>query len=585
MTATASTMGPVGTDPMSFGLALAELGAEIARHPEKALDAWAGFSADLAAAASDTVDRAVGAEDGLPPKLAPSPRDRRFADPSWSDNPWFFGRRQAYLAWSRFMHALGGAADLDERTAQKAAFAVGMIVDALAPTNFAATNPAAIRKAFETEGESLRTGLENFLEDMAVNGGRPRQVDATAFELGVNLAATPGQVVFRNDLMELIQYAPTTETVHEVPLILSPPWINRYYVMDLAPGRSFAEWAVDHGHTTFAISYRNPPAAGDTANGDGPGSMRDVGLDDYMRRGLGTAVDVVREICGVPQVNVAGLCVGGTLAVMLLAWQAQSEQAQSEQAQSEAATPETILPPVKSLTLLNTLVDFSRPGALAAFTDPDTVERLDRRMAERGYLEGAEMAGTFDALRPNDLIWNYVAGNWLMGQTPPAFDILAWNADATRIPAATHGAYLRSFYVENRLARGAMTMGGRRLRLDDIESDVYVLAASEDHITPWKSSYATVGLLACPIRFVLSSAGHIAGIVNPPGPRRVHWTNDDLPPDPDDWRAASTEIPGTWWSDWTTWIDTRAGAQRRPPPMGSTTHPALAAAPGTYVGG
>jgi polyhydroxyalkanoate synthase len=441
-----------------------------------------------------------------------------------------------------------------------------MIVDALAPTNFALTNPQAVRKAFETEGESLRRGLDNFLEDMTANGGRPRQVDASGFELGVNLAVTPGKVVFRNDLMELIQYAPTTETVHEVPLLLSPPWINKYYVMDLAPGRSFAEWAVAHGHTTFVISWRNPPASGADHQ-----SMRDIGLGDYMLTGLDTAIDAIRRICGVPQVNVAGLCVGGTLAVMLTAWHA------------AGATGET--PPVNSLTLLNTLIDFSRPGALGAFTDLATVERLEQRMAERGYLEGNEMAGTFDALRPNDLIWNYVAGNWLMGQTPPAFDILAWNADATRIPAATHSAYLRACYLENRLAEGDMHLGGRRLVLDDIQSDVYVLAASEDHITPWKSSYATVGLLPCPIRFVLSSAGHIAGIVNPPGPKRVHWTNDDLPLDPDDWRAGATEIPGTWWNDWTGWIAARAGGQRPPPPTGTTDYPALDDAPGTYVGG
>jgi polyhydroxyalkanoate synthase len=334
--------------------------------------------------------------------------------------------------------------------------------------------------------------------------------------------------------------------------------------MDLAPGRSFAEWAVDHGHTTFAISWRNP---------DADHSMSQTTLDDYLLQGLDTAVDVARQICGVPQVNVAGLCVGGTLAVMLLAWQAQATE-------SDGGPP-----PVKSLTLLNTLVDFSQPGALAAFTDLDAIERLEKGMAERGYLDGAEMAGTFDALRPNDLIWNYVAGNWLMGQTPPAFDILAWNADATRIPAAAHSQYLRSFYLENRLATGRMTIGGRRLRLDDIESDVYILAASEDHITPWKSSYATVGLLPSPIRFVLSSAGHIAGIVNPPGPKRVHWTNDDLPLDPDAWRSAATEIPGTWWGDWATWIEARAGDHRPPPAMGSTTHPVLDDAPGTYVTG
>ena len=377
--------------------------------------------------------------------------------------------------------------------------------------------------------------------------------------------------MFRNDLMELIQYSPTTKTVHEVPLLLSPPWINKYYVMDLAPGRSFAEWAVDHGHTTFAISWRNPDCR--------RSSMAGVGLDDYLLRGLGTAVDVVREICGVPQVNVAGLCVGGTLAVMLLAWQAQTE----------AATAETgAAPPVRSLTLLNTLVDFSQPGALAAFTDADAVDRLERSMAAQGLPGRARRwPARSTPSAPTTSIWNYVAGNWLMGQTPPAFDILAWNADSTRIPAATHSAYLRSFYLENRLARGA-------------DVDRWTAAAASTTSSPTSTSWpparttsprgsrrtppsgcSPAPSASCSARPATSPASSTR-----PGPKRVHWTNDDLPLDPDEWRAGATEDPGTWWERLGRVDRAPAPATDVPrPPPGSATHPALADAPGTYVGG
>jgi polyhydroxyalkanoate synthase subunit PhaC len=296
--------------------------------------------------------------------------------------------------------------------------------------------------------------------------------------------------------------------------------------------------------------------------------MRGVGLDDYMLRGLGQALDVVGEITGAKQVNVAGLCVGGTLAVMLGAYLAQAGDER-----------------LRSVTLLNTLVDFSEPGPLAAFTDPEAVAGVERRMADQGFLDGREMATTFDSLRANDLIWNYVGSNWLMGGTPPAFDILAWNADTSRVPEATHSAYLRALYLENRLAAGSLTLAGRRLRVDDVAADAYVLAAQKDHITPWTSSYATTGLLAGRTRFVLSSAGHIAGIVNPPGPKRQHWTNEDLPPEPGAWLAGAVPHQGTWWEDWADWIGARAGERRSPHPLGSTDHPALADAPGTYVHG
>jgi polyhydroxyalkanoate synthase len=343
--------------------------------------------------------------------------------------------------------------------------------------------------------------------------------------------------------------------VFEIPLLASPPWINKYYIMDLAPGRSFIEWAVRHGHTVFAISYRNPTAA-----------MRDVSLDDYLLGGPLAALEVITDITGAQQVNIVGLCLGGTLTAALLAYLAEIGR-----------------DCVASATLLNTLLDFSDPGQLGVFTDAESIERLERKMAERGYLESQEMAGTFDLLRSNDLIWNYVVSNWLLGQDPPAFDILAWNADATRMPANMHSFYLRSCYLENRLAKGEMVLAGTRLRLERIGEDVFLLAARNDHIAPWRSSYKATQLLKSNVRFVLSSSGHIAGIVNPPSPKSRHWTNPELPPTPEAWLAGAAEHRGSWWEDWAAWIETRAGERRKPPRIGSRKHRPLGDAPGTYV--
>jgi polyhydroxyalkanoate synthase len=547
-------------DPAAFGPVLAKMGSGLLRHPVPALRGTVRLAAGLAGAVAQSTAKSLGWQGQ--PSLEPAPGDRRFTDPAFEESPWFVAQRQAYLAWVRYLEDLTAGAGLDGVEAEKAGVALGLVADATAPTNTFWGNPAAVRKAIETSGASVVRGIGNFADDVLANEARPRQVDTSSFRLGENLGCTPGKVVYRNELFELLQYEPTTATVHEVPLLLSPPWINKYYIMDLAPGRSFAEWAVNHGHTTFAISYRNPD-----------GSMRDIDLQDYLLDGLGTAVEVVRDITGAAEVNMAGLCVGGTLAVMLLAWLAQDGKR-----------------PVRSLTLLNTLVDFSRPGRLSAFTDAAAVERMERRMAAEGVLDGREMATTFDALRANDLIWNYVGANWLRGEQPPAFDILAWNGDSTRIPAATHSEYLRALYLENSLAEGTMALAGRRLDLGRIESEAYVLAAREDHITPWTSSYLTTGLLGRgagerPVRFVLSSAGHIAGIVNPPGPKRRHWINDDLPATPEEWQAGATEHAGSWWEDWAAWIGARAGGRRRPPGIGDKHHAVLGNAPGEYVHG
>ena len=434
----------------------------------------------------------------------------------------------------------------------------GLIVAALAPTNYLVTNPAAVKRAFETGGTSVLAGIRNFLDDLRNNNGMPRQVDTRPFEIGRNLAATPGKVVFRNDLMELIQYAPQTPQVRSVPVLASPPWINKYYIMDLAPGRSFLEWAITHERTVFAISYRNPDP-----------SMRGVTLDDYLVHGPQAALDVITDITGAPKIDIVGLCLGGALTGMLAAYL--------------AGTGDDRL---GSITLLNTLLDYSEPGVLGAFTDELTVSRLEKQMEEQGVLEGRQMATTFDALRPNDLIFNYVVSNWLLGQDPPAFDILAWNGDNTRMPATMHAFYLRSLYLRNELARGVMEVKGRQLSLADVGNDVYVVGAINDHIVPWPASYKTTGLMGGDVRYVLSSGGHIAGIVNPPGPKA--WYEVAKTPNPvtaDLWREAAERQGGSWWEDWAKWAGRRAGRRTDPPAMGSEKYPAIADAPGEYIHG
>ncbi|MEA2828048.1 MAG: poly[(R)-3-hydroxyalkanoate] polymerase subunit PhaC [Actinomycetota bacterium] len=563
----ADSLGPeagllAGLGRDGFARALEEVAAALWRNPARAWGPTGRYAGALAMSGWAVAGRSFGL--AVPGAVESEPGDRRFRDPSWESDPRFFGLKQCYLAWSRYLYELVEAAGVDPATESKARFALGILVDALAPTNFLWTNPAALRRAFDTGGRSVIAGLANFLRDVETNRGRPRQVDASSFEVGVNLAATPGKVVFRNDLMELIQYAPQTETVHEVPLLLSPPWINKYYIMDLAPGRSFAEYAVSQGHTVFAISYRNPDA-----------SMAGVALDDYLLRGPYDALEVIADITGADSVNVVGLCLGGTLTTMLLAHMAAGGHGDGEHPVA-----------VRTATLLNTLVDFAEPGPMGQFLDQASVERLSAQMLERGYLEASEMSAMFDLLRPRDLIWNYVESGWLMGEPPPAFDILAWNADGTRMPAEMHSFYLRCCYVENQLAKGEMTLAGTRLDLSTVTADAYVLSAREDHIAPWKSAYATTGLLGGEARFVLTSSGHVAGIVNPTtSGRRRYWTNDPVPADggPEAWLAGAEEHPGSWWVDWAGWIAARSGARRPPPAMGSAEHPPAGDAPGTYV--
>ncbi|MDQ1514520.1 MAG: poly[(R)-3-hydroxyalkanoate] polymerase subunit PhaC [Actinomycetota bacterium] len=540
-------------DPVSFGKALGRFGTEVARRPLPTIAAMARYGTGLSLTGLAAAGRSVGLK--TPGPIAPPAKDKRFADRAWEDNAAFFATGQAYRLMGRLVDDLLALAELEEPWNGKAGFAMRALVDAFAPTNFLATNPAALKRAFETGGVSLLRGARNFMTDVATNGGFPRKVDRSAFTVGKNIAATPGKVVFRNDLMELIQYEPQTPTTYSIPLLSSPPWINKYYIMDLAPGRSFVEWAVQHGHTVFQISYRNADE-----------SMGKVRLDDYLLEGPRTAIDVINEITGSEKVNMVGLCLGGSLTGMLLAYMAAKGDNR-----------------INSATLLNTMLDFSDAGGLGNFTDPESVTRLEAKMAKRGYLDSNEMSRTFDLMRANDLIWNYVASNWLMGEAPPAFDILAWNEDGTRMPAAMHSFYLRSCYIGNQLARGAMTLADTPLDLSAIKADTYVLSAKEDHIALWTTAYKTTQLLSGHVRYTLSSSGHIAGIVNPPSPKAMYWTNPENPADPKAWLNGATEHKGSWWEDWTAWIAERSGAKRDAPAVGSAAYPPVDDAPGKYV--
>jgi polyhydroxyalkanoate synthase len=542
-------------DAAGLGAATLAVLRRAARKPQATAAAGVRYGASLALAGPVAAARWLGL-DAAPPVPVP-PGDKRFADPSWSDNPAFFAVRQAHLATAKLVAdllAVGAGEPVEDA---KAAIMLGFLVDAAAPTNFLLTNPAALKRVIETGGASVAAGAAHAVDDLMHNGGRPRQVDTRPFTVGENLAATPGKVVFRNELMELIQYAPQTPQVHAIPVLASPPWINKYYVMDLAPGRSFIEWAIQHQRTVFAISYRNPDAA-----------MSGITLDDYLLHGPRDALDVIGEITGSPTIDIVGLCLGGALTAMLAAYLTEKGDDR-----------------IGSVTLLNTLLDYSEPGILGAFTDEKTVARLEKQMAKTGVLEGSQMAGTFDMLRANDLIFNYVVSSWLMGQDPPAFDILAWNGDSTRMPAAMHSFYLRSLYMRNELATGQMELAGQRLSLASVRNDTYVVGAINDHIVPWHSSYKTGELLGGEVRYVLSSGGHIAGIVNPPGPKAWYEAALHADPDPEAWRAANSKHQGSWWQDWTTWSDARAGDLITPPSLGSTRYPPAGDAPGDYVHG
>ncbi|MDL5154744.1 PHA/PHB synthase family protein [Actinomycetospora termitidis] len=554
------------TDPALFGRTVLQLAQGWATHPgevSRAASSFAAVSARIGAAAAGRALRGLsGGTASNDPSSEPVPtsKDGRFKDTTWVENPAYWALRQEYLALTSLLEDLVGAAGLETDADERARMLMGLVGSVVSPTNVLPGNPSALKRAFETGGASVVAGLRNVLDDVATNGGKPRQVDKSGLRVGKELAATPGKVVYRNRLMELVQFEAQTDEVHAIPLLCSPPWINKYYVMDLAPQRSLVEWAVQHGHTVFMISYRDPDS-----------SMATTTFADYLELGPAAALDVVQEITGADKVNVMGLCLGGLMAALLTT-------------RCAARGDDRI----NSLTMLNTMLDYSSVGPISSFVSPEITDRLEKSMEQTGYLPAESMATTFDLLRANDLIFNYIGPNWLEGKTPPAFDILAWNTDSTRMPAAMHSFYLRHFYLDNELSRGELEIDGEPLSLKAVQADTFIVAAENDHIAPWKTSFTSTELLGGDVTFVLSTAGHIAGVVNPPSPKAKHWvgtvgaTGADAP-GPDAWRNRSTEVQGSWWETWAEWIGEHAGEQRTPPPVGSEAHPPLGDAPGQYV--
>jgi polyhydroxyalkanoate synthase len=537
-----------GVDPASLNAALASAAVGLARRPGTTARALAGLALEQASIAGEVVRTLAGADaDG-----SPAPGDARFADRAWTENPFLRGLLRSYLASARSARQLVEAADLPAPTRRKAAFALDLLLDALAPSNVPWLNPAVVKEAIDTGGLSVARGLANLANDVIRNGGLPRQVEDSAFELGHNLAATPGRVVLRNDLIELLAYEPQTDDVLAEPLLYVPSWINKYYVLDLAPGRSFVEHAVRHGVTVLAVSWRNPDS-----------SLADVTLDDYLRDGFLAALEATERIAGAPRVNLLGVCVGGTLTAIGLAALAGRGEAER----------------VGSAALVNTLVDYGEPGDIAAFTDEATIERIEQRMRRRGYLAPAELSGPFTWMRSNDLVWRYVVANWYRGEQPPAFDILAWNADATRLPAAMHSQFLRACYLENLLVRpDALVLDGTAIDVARVETPLYVLGAEKDHIAPWQSAYRTTQLVGGAARFTLASGGHIAGMVSPPDGRAWFRTADESPREPDAWLVTSERVAGSWWDDWLAWVGERSAGRVSPPKL-----PAGEPAPGSYA--
>lgn len=525
--------------------------------PKRAAEAQAAFAGGFLELWAGTLRRFSGEETA--PIVTPDPKDARFKDPEWTEHPVFDFLKQAYLHASQWADRMvADAHDLDPHTRHKASFYVKLLSNAVSPSNFVPTNPELIRETLQSKGENLVRGMRMFAEDIAAGKGdlRIRQTDFANFEVGRNLATTPGKVVFRNELFELLQYAPATEMARTRPLMIVPPWINKFYILDLTPEKSLIKWAVEQGLTVFCISWVNPDERHAAKS-----------FDDYMRDGVLKGVDVVREICGVPQVDAAGYCVGGTLLSMALAYLAAKGDDR-----------------IASATLMTAQVDFTRAGDLRVFVDEDQIAAVEARMAEHGYLEGGRMANAFNMLRPNDLIWPYVVNTYLKGKAPFPFDLLYWNADATRMPAANHSFYLRRCYLNNDFARGALDMFGEHLDLANITVPVYSVATREDHIAPAVSVFLGAQRFAGPVRFVLAGSGHIAGVVNHPKRMKYqYWTGEAPAGELEEWLSAAEEKPGSWWPDWRAWLaasDATMVAARIP---GEGPYPALEDAPGSYV--
>ncbi|SFU70557.1 PHA/PHB synthase family protein [Halomonas korlensis] len=546
-------------DPAVAAKSLASLGQQFLLHPQRALELqqqlWQGYTTLW----QNTTQRLFG--ESPSPAAEPAPRDKRFKGKGWEENLYFDTLRQAYQLtaeqWLKGVHEVTEELDRDERV--KIEFYARQLMDALAPSNYATTNPEVIEATVRTGGANLLQGMANLMDDMARGEGllRIKQSDTAGLELGKNIAVTPGKVIYQNELMQLIQYAPATEEVDRRPLLIVPPWINKFYILDLTPQRSFIRWAVDQGITVFIISWVNPDER-----------YAEVAFDDYLTQGTLKAMEIVKEVTGEETLNTIGYCIGGTLLGCTLAHQA----ARGDER-------------VHSATFFTTLLDFSEVGPLEVFIDEEQIRYMEHHMEQRGYLEGTHLANAFNLLQSADLIWGFVINNYLLGRDPKAFDLLYWNSDSTRMPRRMQSFYLRNMYLENRLTEpGGISLAGEAIDLGKVRTPAFFVATEKDHIAPWQSSYRGAHLLGGRPRFILGGSGHIAGVINPADSAKYgYFSYGHLPRDPERWLASATHHPGSWWPEWRKWLQRRAGGQVPAREPGSERFPPIEEAPGAYV--
>jgi len=550
--------GDVGEDITDVVKSVGRVAEYWMSDPRRALELQTSLGQAYLDLWANTVKRMAGEQ--TKPVAAPDAKDKRFADPEWSENQFFDFLKQAYLLTAKWADRLVKDAEgIDEHTRKKAEFYIRQIANAISPSNFVLTNPELLRETLSSNGANLVRGMHMLSEDIKAGHGnlKLRQSAPASFDIGRNLALTPGKVVFQNELIQLIQYEPTTKDVLKVPLLIVPPWINKFYILDLNPEKSFIKWCVDQGVSVFVLSWVNPDA-----------KLAEKGFEQYMRDGVIAALDAVEAATGEKKVNAIGFCVGGTLLAITLAYLAAKKQNR-----------------IKSVTFFAAQVDFTYAGDLMVFVDEERIKQLEAHMKEQGYLEASRMANTFNMLRSNDLIWPYVVNNYMRGKQPLPFDILYWNSDATRMPAANHSFYLRNCYLDNKLTKGEMEIAGVKLDLHKVTAPVYNLATREDHIAPAKSVLFGSQYFGGPVKYVLAGSGHIAGVVNPPGkPKYQYWTGDKPNGSSvESWLKTATEHPGSWWPDWLEWLKEQAGGTVPARKIGGGKLKPIEDAPGSYV--
>ena len=545
----------LSADPLNVGPAMTSVMTSLASRPERLFQAQADLFGRYMTLWTDTARRAAGED--VPVTAAP---DKRFKDPAWAENPMFDVMRQSYLVTADWMNNLiASADDVDPRTRRRAEFFTKLLTDAFSPSNFLASNPAALKALADTSGESLVKGMQNFAADLERGGGKLAisQADYGKFRVGENVATSPGQVVWRDELFELIQYDGATDKQRAIPLLIFPPWINKFYILDLQPANSMIRWLSEQGFTVFVCSWVNPDA-----------DKAAFGFDDYLEKGIYRATSKVMEQCGTDRLNTVGYCIGGTLMGAAMAHMAEKGDER-----------------VNACTFFAAQHDFEEAGDLLLFTDDHWLAEIEGMMDQAGgVLPGSAMADTFNALRANDLIWSFFVSNYLMGKDPPSFDLLFWNADQTRMPKALHMSYLRQMYGANALARGEFEIGGVRVDLSKVKTPIYAQASREDHIAPMNSVYRSTQLFGGPVTYTLAGSGHIAGVVNHPAATKYqHWTNDALPPTLEEWQEGAEQHPGSWWPHWAAWLHERAGdwVPARDPKTGPLKP--VEPAPGAYV--